>query len=353
MDEASKSAAAGDRSKAGSSQSGASQSLEQAQKALEKVADETGDDADAKRRLKELEAEQKAIREKMKQLRDLLEKADNDAAKKSAKGAQQKMEDAEQSLEAGSSGSASESAEEARRYLEQAKQDLEREKRRYEALRQEEMMFKLVQDLKEFRTDQDRIRDETKKIADAVAGGTLAHGYKAQLRRLAAEETTLKSRLDERVKAIREERSPAFGTSLEIVGVDMAEVARLLENMQSDAYVQGLESEVSSGLTTLVQAFEDEIKRRSEKGGGKPPPPGSGQARAALVPPIVEIKLMRRLQGILNTKLETFWSQNPGVREGKIDDKTRRVLESLYHQQQTIADALEALKQSVYPSKDK
>jgi hypothetical protein len=97
-------------------------------------------------------------------------------------------------------------------------------------------------------------------------------------------------------------------------------------------------------LTDLIGAFEDEFKQKTERqkggqgGGGKQP----------LVPPMVEIKLMRRLQGDVNAKVDTFWKQNPEVREGKLDERQRRTLERLYNQQSRIRADLEKLIQSIY-----
>jgi hypothetical protein len=66
------------------------------------------------------------------------------------------------------------------------------------------------------------------------------------------------------------------------------------------------------------------------------------------VPPIVEIKLLRRLQLDLNGKLESFLRQNPAAREGKLSEAQQRLLERLSNQQTRIADDLERLVQSVY-----
>jgi hypothetical protein len=127
----------------------------------------------------------------------------------------------------------------------------------------------------------------------------------------------------------------------------MAEIARLLEDEQYGRPVTGLAEEVIHQITELIQAFEDEIQRRQQtggEGGGQPPPGG----KAPLVPPIVEIKLLRRMQMDLNGKVETFWRLNPAVREGTIDERQRRTLERLYNRQGKIADDLEKLVRSVY-----
>jgi hypothetical protein len=349
MAKAAESMSGGDTSAASGRQSSASEALEQAEDALAKAAEETGDDRDARRRLKELKAEQDENRRKLKELEDLLKKAENPQASASAQSADQKMDDASRQMDAGSGENASKSAEEARRYLEQLRQDLEREKRRYESLRQEEMLFRLVRDLKEFETEQRRIRDATKELSDAAALNPLARPQKIQLRGLGADQERLKGRVDERAKAVQEEGSTAFARALLNLRADMTEIARLLQSSQLGPFVLGLEDEVLHALGDLIGGFTDEIQRRQQEDQGQgDPPEGGQQGKPPLVPPIVEIKLLRRLQQDVNLKLQNFWAQNPGAREGRMDDAQRRLLERLYHEQGGLAEDLEKLIETVF-----
>ena len=68
------------------------------------------------------------------------------------------------------------------------------------------------------------------------------------------------------------------------------------------------------------------------------------------MPPIVEIKLLRRLQQDLNRKIESFWRRNPGIGEGEVDDRQRRTLERLSHQQGRIKRDLDELMKKVFGS---
>ena len=211
------------------------------------------------------------------------------------------------------------------------------------------MLFRLLQDLKEFRKEEERVRDATKQIADSAAAGPLARVQRRALKALSADQTKLRARVDERQKAIAEEGSFSFVTQLEGISVDMAEVARLLEEEQHDAYVRGLEDEILHAISDLIGGFEDEIARRQE-------PPKEGQpgqqGKPLLVPPTVEIKLMRRVQVDLNAKIESIWRSNPGLTKGQLDDRTRRTLERLYNQQARLADDLEKLMKSVFGRRD-
>jgi hypothetical protein len=89
----------------------------------------------------------------------------------------------------------------------------------------------------------------------------------------------------------------------------------------------------------------------------KQPPPGQGQpppppGKPVLVPPITELKLMRRLQTDLNRKIETFKQTNPGISEGEVDDNQRRRLERLSHQQGRIQKTLDELIQKIFGGGD-
>jgi hypothetical protein len=346
MGKAQESMGSGDPSGAAGSSEEAEQALEQAEKALSEAAKDSKDDPAVRQRLKELQEEQEKTRARLKDLQDLLAKLDNPDASSSAAGAAQKMEDASRQMQSGSGEKASKSTEDARKYLEQVKRDLEREKRRYESLRQEEMLFQLVRDLKDARKEQERIRDAVKPISDAAAatpGGRLARTQRKALQALAGDEKKLEEKLVERAKAVKEEGSPAFGSFLESTAIDAAEVARLLEEEQHDVYVRGVMDEAVREMSDLIGAFEDEIERRREEGQGG----GGGGGRPPLVPPTVEIKLLRRMQMDLNARLEAFWRDNPDVRQGRVDERQRRTLERLYNQQGHIADDLDKLKKAV------
>jgi hypothetical protein len=350
MGEAAESAQGGDSGKAGASQASAEESLEKASEALEQAAGETGNDPEAKKRLRDLKAEQDDLRKQLKDLQNLLEKIKNPGATAAAQGAETKMDDASRQLDSGGGKKAEQSAEEARRYLEQAKQDLEREKRRYEDLRRDEVLFRLVQDLKEFHKEQQRIRDATGEVSEAAAqgGGNISRAHRRVLENLSKEELQLRTRVDERKVAVEKEDSISFAGGLANVSVDMAEIARLLEERQYDGHVRGIEDEVLHQLADLIGAFEDEFKGRQKPEQSKPGEPQPQGGKQPLVPPMVEVKLMRRLQNDVNAKVDSFWKQNPDVREGRIDERRRRTLERLYNQQSRIRADLEKLIKSIY-----
>ena len=352
MEQAAEAQKAGKPGEAGASGEKAEASLDEAQSALEDASGDAADEADARERLKALREEQQKIKEKLKQLEDLLRKVESPSASASAKAAEERMDEAARQMDSGASPKAEKSAEEARRYLEQLKKDLEQERRRYESMRQEEMLFNLVKDLKEFRVEQQRVRDEVKRIVEAAPDGRLARPQRQKLKLLGADEEKLRDKVGVRVKAVKEEGSPAFGTALEGAEVDMAEIVRLLEEVQSLDVAQGLADEVIHRLSDLVAAFEEEIdRRRTDPPEAQPKDDGQGgggNQKPALVPPLVEIKLLRRLQLDVNGKLDSFWKRNPSLREGRVDDAQRRTLERIYNEQGHIADDLEKLIQSVF-----
>ncbi|MHC5011662.1 MAG: hypothetical protein ACYTG6_12070, partial [Planctomycetota bacterium] len=347
MEQAARAASSGDAGRTSDAQQRAEEALREAEEGLEQAASETGAPGeDNRERLNELREEQERIREKLKELQDLLEKADSEEAQSASRSANQSMEETENQLQSGSGERASESAEEAREYLEQMREELERERRRYETLQQEELLFQLVQDLKRYRDAEVVIRQTTADISEAAErAGRLSRPLKRQLKDLAGEQEEIAVKIDERLEAVREEGSIAFSAVMEDVSLDMHEISRLLGGQETGPLVLGLEDEVIRRLEDLVGGFEDEIERRRN-------PPQQGQPQNGgpppLVPPIVEVKLIRRLQQDLNLKVETFWRRNPSVQEGKLTEAQRRTLERLYHQQGRLSRVLEELKRAVF-----
>ncbi len=347
----------GQRSAAQQSQQQAEQALEQAQRSLEKAASETQPSAQLEQRLKQLKEQQEALRQRLKQLEDLLKKTENPEAQESAQSAQRSMEETQDRLEAGDAPKSKKSAEEARKYLEQAQEELEKEKRRYQSLEQEELLFRLVRDLKEIRAAQQALRKES---AEAVAeaerlrsgGGRLSRARKIRLKAMAAEENALADKLAERHAAVLEEGSTAFAALLEETVQDVREVARLLEQPDEiGPLLLGLEDEVLHRLDDLIGGFDDELERRQQdpqQGQGQQGQQGQqgGQGRPKLVPFLVEIKLLRRQQMDLNHKVRRFFELYPDVREGRLGETERRALERLYHQQGRIKRVLEDLVES-------
>jgi hypothetical protein len=62
----------------------------------------------------------------------------------------------------------------------------------------------------------------------------------------------------------------------------------------------------------------------------------------------VELKVLRRMQTDLNSKIQNFWAANPGVREGTMDERQKRTIERLYHQQNRLREDLEKLVQAIF-----
>ena len=63
---------------------------------------------------------------------------------------------------------------------------------------------------------------------------------------------------------------------------------------------------------------------------------------------IVEIKLLRRLQMDLNRKIDSFWKRNESVRRQEVDERQRRQLERLSHQQSRIERSFRELFEKIF-----
>jgi hypothetical protein len=339
---------AGRQSQAQGAQQQAEQSLEDAAKALEAAASEQGKNPEIEQQLKTLSERQEDLRKRLKELDDLLKQAENPEAQSASQSAKAQMEEAEDEMEQGEAAKAEKSAEEARKYLEQMKEQLENEKRRYQSLQQEELLIRLLRDLKEARTKQAALRKQTAELVEEAErlrtqGARLSRARRKELLVMSAAQDALATTLAERLEAVQQEKSTAFAAVLEEVVQDMQESARMLK--QPDDVGQlllGIQDEVIHRIDDLVGGFEDELERRQQESQGQPPEKGK-PGKPPLVPMIVELKLLRRQQQDLNVKVQRFWERNPAVGHGEISPDHARLIERLYHQQGRLTRALEEL----------
>ena len=122
----------------------------------------------------------------------------------------------------------------------------------------------------------------------------------------------------------------------------------MLRRAELGPVILGLEDEVIYRLESLIGGFTDVIEQKQDEDQGQPPEQQPGQGKPPLVPPDVEIKLLRRLQQDLSTKIENFWRTNPEITEGKVSARARRTLERMSHHQGRIKRDLDALMKKVF-----
>jgi DNA repair exonuclease SbcCD ATPase subunit len=352
MEQAASQASQGQSSKASDSQQQAERALAEAARQLGAAAGERSSERDEEmqKRLKELKAAQEELQKRLKELEDLLKQTENDGAKKAARGANQAMEQTQSRLQQGDTVKGFEDAEEARKYLEEAKQELEKEQRKYESMQQEELLFRLVRDLKEIRAAEQALRSETAELVEEVArhrsqGGRLPRARRVRAKAMAGEQTALADKVDERLEAVKREQSSAFAAVLEEAGQDMREVSRLLDQPDDlGALALGLQDEVIHRINDLIGGFEDELGRRQ-----KEPQQGGGggqqqqQGKPPLVPMLVELKLLRRTQADLVTKVQRFWELHPDLDASNLTEAQRRAVERLFHAQGRMRRVFEDL----------
>ncbi|MDA1196092.1 MAG: hypothetical protein O2894_13055 [Planctomycetota bacterium] len=348
MQQAAQKSSGGDSKGASGSQQQAEEALDKAEKALDELSKEGGSSEDSAERLKELKAEQDRVREDLKRLEEMLKEAEAEEAQQNAQQAKQSMEESSDQMSQGSAGGAQPKAEEAREYLEEMKKQLEDEKRRYEALQQQEMLFQLLKDLKKYKEQEEALRAATAPLVEALERNErLTRPEKQQARRLGDEQVDLATGVEERQKAVAEEGSIAFASVLEEVGLDMRQIAEMLHGSDLGPLVLGMQDEVIHRLDGLIGGFTDAIEQKAEEGGG--PPPDGQSGKPPLVPGIVEIKLLRRLQQDLNVKIDSFWKRNPSVQRQEVDDLQRRLLERFSHQQARVEKAFRELYRQIFP----
>ena len=142
---------------------------------------------------------------------------------------------------------------------------------------------------------------------------------------------------------MQEEGSTAFAAAMEEIHLDMGEVAALFDEQDLGPVNVGLQDNILRRVDDLIGGFKDVIEQKSEGGGGQPPS-GGGQPPPQLVPPIVELKLMRRLQMDLNQRMGGFLRRHADeLGQGELDPAVRRRLERLAHQQARLKTEMQRL----------
>ncbi|MFM7282104.1 MAG: hypothetical protein ACKO32_10030 [Planctomycetia bacterium] len=325
----------------GRSQS-ASQSQSQAQSALSKAAQAAGQTRapqtpEEKRAAEELAKEQERVRKALAELAERNRQRNAQSQPQSISGAQSSAQQAQQSFREGEMDEGEQSAEEARRQMEQAQRELSQEEEQYQRLRQEELLFRIAEEVRQMASEHQLQIDATLEVERAREGSERpSHTQRLRLKKIAKAESALAARAATIQKAITEEGSLVFAEVLEQLKVDLERIGRDLGEegeYQSGERVQGLQQDVRDNLNWLAEALEKEKQRRREEppeeqqqqdpnqpNSGQPPPP-------KLVPDVAELKLLRRMEVENQRAIEKFLKLHPELEGGNEADPL--VLEDL------------------------
>ena len=316
VDAAQEAGGQGDRAAAATAMSSASQDLAAIQRMLEQQREGASEARATPRDAAEREsaaAEQREVERRLRELMERLSELPDQAYRDPAERAQAAMGEAEQALEGGDDRSAASSQEEAAEDIEEARKTLQGERDRYEQLRQEEVLFRLNEELAAMLDGQLGLTAQTSELGAARGddGERLTRSQRRAAGRLADEQRGLAERASAAAESLREDGAVAFVFALEQVAEDMTTVADRLADQETGRVVASLQAGVEQRLTDLIAVLDEELERRREAMRDQNQDEQQQQdqpqnTKAPLVPPVAELLLVQRMELLNLTRLMNF-----------------------------------------------
>ncbi len=351
MSQASKSAKSGSQSKASEQQRDASEQLDKAKEAIEKNRPVSEEERDA---LSKLADEQKKLKEDIIRLAEETKKRQNKAAEEALSEAADAAERAEKAMEEGDPDEADEQQERAKEKLAEAQQDLEEERDRYMDLRQEELLFKIKEELTQFLEVQRPITLATIEAAEKLAEGKrLSRPMRRKLNGLGENEGELASKVEFIRTALQEESVLVFSHILKSNEDDLRELAKRLSGRRPEAneYTVILQQDVEARTVQLLEALERERKRREEeKKKEKEEKQGENQfgpQKKRLVPILAELKMLKRMEEEMIKSTEALESILDASGADGISELDTQIAERLANRHNAITEIFGKVKQQL------
>jgi hypothetical protein len=278
---------------------------------------------------------ERRTRDLMQRLADLPDQGFQQPAGRAAKS----MGAAQDALRSGETGEAGVREQEAAEQLEEARKTLAGEADRYEQLRQEEVLFRVGEELDALLDRQQAVSTETLEIETTRAGSErLGRGQRRAVSRLSTEERDLSGRTEVLRRMLEQDGALAFTFSLERCRDDLTAVAELLSDEQTGYMVQSTQSDIVLRLSDLIAVLEEELERRRnadiEDAPEQSPDGMMGETAPQLIPTVAELLLVQRMEQAALARLDNFIRLNPEIGdEARYGDVERRLLErwSLEH----------------------
>jgi hypothetical protein len=196
-----------------------------------------------------------------------------------------------------------------------------------------EQLAKLADVLKQLGQRQEKVLEETQRIAAFQTKGELTRGQTASLRSLADQQGLLRADTEELGEGLA--GAGAFRLTLSRAAGHMGEAAALLARSQTATPTQDAQRRALDRIDLLLEALKPEPPEDSPPGGGAggQPPPGG---RPAAVQLLAELKLLKLLQEKVNRR--TAQLQESVEAAGAMTDEQRREFAALSEEQGRLAD---------------
>ncbi len=300
MQEAAQKLADGQQSNAAGAQRDAADELQKAADELQKGQPPTDAQKEA---LREAGQRQKELAEDILRLAEELKKRQNKNAERAVQQAAESAQRAQRAMENGEPEDAEREQEQARAKLQEAAEQLEEEKDRYQDLRQEELLFRMREELQNFLQAQRPVTKDTLDAQQASPTEGLSRPVRLKLNQLGKKEQELAGKVQFLVTALADEGNLVYQSVLKANVDDLEEAARRLAGRAPDpgTFTTTLQQDVERRSEELLAALERERarrdqERRDQKEQGQP----KGQnrlnaARQKLVSLIAELEMLKQL----------------------------------------------------------
>ena len=320
----------GSQSDAQKSQREAIDQLEQARRAAEEgIEPQT---PEQKERAQEQAERQEAIKEMLLELAKLNEERDSPLPQPNLEKAASSASEASESLEEGDLSQAQQQEEQTEQQIREALDDLEEEEEQYQRLRQEELLFRVAEEVQAMLEMLEEQMRATQEIDASREGRTrVSRSDRVRLRNTSREFEAIAQRASQVRGAIAKEGVAVFAEIVRNVEADLVRIARDMGEgggYQSGERIQALQEDVHRNLIWLKDALEKELGDRQQE--QEPPSPGGSgpQPPPPLVPDVAELKLLRMMEVEVIAKLEQQLQLHPEL-AGPTEDLDPLLLEDI------------------------
>ncbi|MEZ5989163.1 MAG: hypothetical protein R3F30_08580 [Planctomycetota bacterium] len=320
------------------------------QESAQELARNRKPDASGQQRMDELAKRQEEL------VRDIQELARRIDAKKqrdamqhldeAAKQAQQ----AQEQMQRGDPEEADQAQQRTREELDKARQELEKERDQYLRLRQEELLFKISDEVEQLIAKQTEIQQQTLSLkSQQPADGKLPRGLRSQLRQLGRREGELAEKTRFLADNLEKEQTLVFTFVLEQLTGDLEDLAgRLGERTpEIDDAVLDLQAEVLEQMKWLLGALRDQLRqkqqeRQQEQGQQQDQQQqgentNEGDRKKRLIPDRAELMLLRRLELEAQARIQQMLELEKAL-GGDFPDVGKSRLERLAHWHAKVSD---------------
>ena len=290
----------------GQQQQQAQKSMQKAKEELDKLAKRPLTEEENKR-AEQLAREQQKNKELTNELEKQVEDLDNDQAKRSLNRAGQSMEGAKKQLNKQQPGRAFELEEESLEDLKRAQQEMKKQMEELRRQAEQERMVLIEQELKKIvKVQVEKINARTTalyKIREEK--GFLTRGRRIEAKKLGSVQGMLKQTLDQIDKKLGEEAVEIFRWYILSAAEDMEESQESLKMARLGVRTQEVQKDIVRKLKDLIEAFDVKLRasQKQQQGGG------GGGGKPPLVPDIVQLNLMKKMQENVLRKTRRFRRQ--------------------------------------------